>query len=376
MPEYLTQSDVSKLLKDKSEGARADAARKLGAQLQDGVMTASERRIAEDILRLMVNDAELRVREALSQSLKNCMLMPHDVAMSLARDEDTVALPILEASRLLTDDDLIEIIDSHNAAKQIAISTRKAVSAIVCDALIETKVEEAVSNLAANEGARITEKSMQRILDNHGDSERVQSGLTHRAKLPVTVSERLVTMVSEKLRDHLMSHHEFDPDVAADLILQVRERAVTGLLSPNSPERDVERLVKQLHDNDRLTPSLILRALCTGDMVFFEASLARRANVPTGNAQILIHDSGALGLMSLFEAANLPSKLYPAVQVAVHVADELQAEGAGDDRETFSRRMIERILTQYEEIESTDLEYILDRLSRLAGSDAPAPVIH
>ena len=53
-----------------------------------------------------------------------------------------------------------------------------------------------------------------------------------------------------------------------------------------------------------------------------------------------------------------------------------RAEGAGDDRETFSRRMIERILTQYEEIESTDLEYILDRLSRLTGSDAPAPVIH
>ena len=48
MTEYLTQTDVSKLLKDKSEGARANAARKLGAQLQDGVMTASERRIAEE----------------------------------------------------------------------------------------------------------------------------------------------------------------------------------------------------------------------------------------------------------------------------------------------------------------------------------------
>ena len=58
----------------------------------------------------MIKDAEVRVREALAQNLKENPDLPHDVALSLAQDVDQVALPILQFSDVLTDDDLIEII--------------------------------------------------------------------------------------------------------------------------------------------------------------------------------------------------------------------------------------------------------------------------
>ena len=65
----LTVEDVSKLLSNPSAEARAETAAKIAADFGEGDLTEAERQLAEDIFRMMVKDAEVRVREALSQNL-------------------------------------------------------------------------------------------------------------------------------------------------------------------------------------------------------------------------------------------------------------------------------------------------------------------
>ena len=72
----------------------------------------------------------------------------------------------------------------------------------------------------------------------------------------------------------------------------------------------------------RLTPSLVLRALCMGDMEFFEAALAVMAGIPVENAAILVHDGGKRGLTMLCGKAGLAAPpVLPVVHIAVDVAD-------------------------------------------------------
>lgn len=362
----LSQSDVTRLLENPSAEIRAETAQKIAADFGGGELSDSERHIAEDIFRVMVRDAEERVREALSVNLKDSDLVPHDVAMTLAQDVDSVALPMLEFTKVLSDEDLVEIIRTQNPEKQTAIAKRDAVSEEVSGALVETGNETVVATLVANDGAEIAESSMQEVLDTFADNDTIKDSMVQRSKLPVTVAERLVVMVSDKMRDHLVANHELAPDIASDLILQSRERATIGLLSPDTEHVDVESLIQQLDENGRLTPSIILRAVCMGDITFFEASLARRAGIPLANARKLVHDPGELGMKSLFTAANMPGALYPATRVALDVMQEMEFDGQDNDRERYSRRMLERILTQYEEINADDLEYLLGKLSKLA----------
>ncbi len=365
MTDMLRQSDVTRLLHDKSAESRTDTATKLAAHFQSGELTEEERRIAEDILRVMAHDAEVRVREALSLNLKESGAVPHDVAVALASDVDAVSLPMLEFSKVLNEADLVEIVRTQNVVKQKAIARREAVPSKVVDALVDTENEEVVAEVVSNEGAEMTANSMERVLDSFGENERIQTSMVRRTKLPVTIAERLVVLVSENLRDHLMVHHELSADVSGDLILQARERATMGLLSGGADQRDVESLVRQLDENGRLTPTIMLRALCMGDTTFFEAAMARRAGIPLTNAQILMHDEGPLGLKSVFDAAKMPASLFPAVRVAIRVASETEYDGGANDRERYSRRMLERILTQYEDIDADDLEYLLGKLSKL-----------
>jgi len=58
-----------------------------------------------------------------------------------------------------------------------------------------------------------------------------------------------------------------------------------------------------------------------------------------------------------------------AVRAAIDVSRELEYDGREHDRERYSRRMIERIMTQYDdlgvEFESDDLNYLLTKMSQL-----------
>ncbi len=367
MSATLTEADVVRLLTDPSGDTRAVTAEKIAKGIGSAALTERERVLAMDIVRAMVKDAEVRVREALSRNLKTSHDLPHDVAVSLARDVESVALPMLEFSTVLTDADLVEIVRRSSGSKQVAVARRKTVSATVAEALIESNNREAVATLVGNDGADLSEAALQRVIDSYGGHQAVQGSLVHRRDLPITVAERLVALVSESLREYLVTHHDLPAAMATDLVLESRERATVSLLPPGAESADVEQLVHQLRVNGRLTPSLMLRSLCMGDMALFEASLAALARTSIDNARILIHDGGNLGLKSLYMRAGLPERLYPAFRVAVDVWGETDFDGLERDRERHMCRMIERILTQFEDVGQENLDYLLKKLNQLAA---------
>lgn len=371
LKQKLTQQDVAVLLQDHSADVRADLASKLAQQYDAPDLTESERRLAEDIFRLMVKDAEVRVREALSVNLKESLILPHDVAASLAKDVNSVSLPMLEFSQILTPYDLIEIVRGHDPMLQTAIARRQHLPPDVADALVDEGDSDAVAALVGNDGASLSESTLMKIVDDFGDDERIQAPLVYRPQLPVTVSERLVLSVSEALQTYILKNHELPPDLAADLVMQSRERAIINLSSESS-ETSVERLVQQMEAHHRLTPSIILRAICMGDLTFFEYALSVRSGVPVSNTRTLVHDAGALGLKAIFNHARLPPSVYPACRAGVDTVREVDYDGGDHDRERYQRRVIERVLTRYGDLgvdfDGADLEYLLARMGQLPSS--------
>lgn len=367
----LTEDDVARLLDDPSTEHRVDTALKMAQGFNEDNLSDSEREMAEDIFRLMLKDAEVRVREALAQTLKENSAVPHDIALGLANDVVSVALPILRFSDVLTDADLIEIVHSQDVSRQVAISERNTVSEKVSSALVDTKNEEVVTSLIGNDGADISERDLGKVVDAFGDNEDIGNAMVLRPKLPVTIAERLVTLVSENMRIELAKRHDLGNNLAVDLILQIRERAIIGL-SEDGEEGDLEQLITQLNEKGRLTPTIILRALCMGDLDFFEAAIAELSGVQLENVRTLVHDKGQLGLQAVFKQAGLPINYYPAARAAIDVAAETQYDGGEDDRQRYSRRMIERILTQYGkygvEFEADDIEYLLAKMEDLPAN--------
>ncbi len=368
MSENLNSSDVARLLSEPTMENRAEAAQKVSAQFTVGNLSDEERKIAEDIFNIMVKDAEIRVREALSESLKNSDNIPHDIAVALANDVKEVSIPMLEFSEVLTDEDLTEIIKSQDADTQQAIASRATVSATLADQIVENSIDsDVVATLVKNEGAALEEATMDKVLDKYGEDETVNVPLANRAQLPIKVAERLVNLVSEQVRDHLVTHHEMSPNTVMDLFLNARERATANLIHDGDDELDFAGLVDQLYENGRLTETLVFRALCLGDVIFFELALAKCADVPIGNAYRLIHDRGDLGLKAVYEKCGFSSDLLPVVKVAIDVAKEMTSSAA-EDPLRYKSRMVERILTRCEKtVDAESFEYFI---TQIVGSEA------
>src|SRR3546814_886418 len=103
----------------------------------------------------------------------------------------------------------------------------------------------------------------------------------------------------------------------------------------------------------------------------FRSAMARLGNVQLKNAKKLIHEGGDLGLRSLYEKAKMPERLFSAVRAAVQILAEEDYDGGRNDRERFVSRIIERLLTQFEDPASKmtqdDIDYLMAKLRQLAA---------
>jgi uncharacterized protein (DUF2336 family) len=356
---------------DPTPEARADAAEKVAAEFAGRRLNDKEREIAKQILRIMANDTEIRVREALSEHLKQSPDLPHDVALSLASDDESVALPMLTYSEVLTDDDLIEIVNGPSPTKQVAVALRARVSAQVAGALLDTGNVVAAARLVANEGADLDEAALDRAMADYKENEEIADFIMRRSNLPAAVSEQLARALSRKIESHLVEKHDLPADAAEVLLRQVREGATMSLPGEGASDDELERLAEQLQADDRLTPSLLLQGLCMGDMNFFEAAMARLASIPVQNARILIHNKGTLGLESIYLRAGMPERMFFAVQAAVEAARETEYDGGRTGRRRYVEHLVERILAQSddsgERSGQDDIEYLMHKLRQLAA---------
>jgi uncharacterized protein (DUF2336 family) len=357
----LSPQDVERLLSEPSPEVRTELADKVAASLVEPGLAPGEIALAQEIVRILARDVEAKVRASVARGLRNSPHLPRDVAQKLADDIDVVALPLLAESLVLTDEDLVNLVRRGSASKHESIAGRPYLTESVSDALIIHAAEPAVAVLMGNHTAAIAEHSLSRAITRFADSDRVKQAMVLRPSLPITVSERLVALVSRELQQHLVKTHALPPGVASDIVLRSREHAIIRL-SMGTSEEELARMVAQMHHSGRLTPTLMLRALCTGDIAFFEAAMAVKGDVPVANAQLLIHEPSRRGLAALYRKAVMPEQLYEAIRTAVDVVDETRFDGDARDLERFRARVISRVLTLTESIDPSDADYLVDKL--------------
>lgn len=357
----LTQDDVRRLLSEPDSESRAEVAAKLAASHSSGAFQQTELLVAEQIFRLLLRDTETRVRAALAEGLKDDPTAPKDVMVALASDEESIARPVLESSEVLNDEDLLDIIRSHEEiTKHIAIANRKGVSNMVSAALVETKNADVVNHLVQNETANISDRSMKKIIDDHGASEDIVGNLVQRSNLPVTVVENLLNIVSDTVAQELKGKYNGVSEKLEREAQKARESMTLKLLDTTTDEDEVQKLVDQLHESGRLSPSIILTGLCRGNFTFFELSLAKVAGIPASNARKLIHDKGDLGFQSLYKKAGLPESMFDPCKLVLAVMHEMHEHNElRPGNINFANRVVEKLFIRANGREVDNMAYII-----------------
>ncbi len=287
------QADVM-LARDVDDEVRCDLARKIARLVPE--LDESERlnlrELTIEILEILAQDQLPRVRQILAEELKHSSGAPRHVIQRLARDiELVVAAPILEYSPLLSDADLLEIIESVPVQAALsAISRRQRVSASVADAIVESYDEAAVAGLLANPSAQIREETLDRIIDRAPDVEPWHEPLVRWPELSVRAIRRIAGFVASSLVNVLIEEHELDEATAAELTRAVRRRLNEG---DEAGEGDGGERARRAFELATLDDELICRELDEGGRDFVRQGLALKAELALSVvARILDSGSG------------------------------------------------------------------------------------
>ena len=80
----LSDDDIKRLVRSSNADDRAVATHKICRVMERSELGAGERAAAQEIIRMLAQDAAELVRRALAVTLRTSELLPHDVAMRLA----------------------------------------------------------------------------------------------------------------------------------------------------------------------------------------------------------------------------------------------------------------------------------------------------
>ncbi len=109
----------------------------------------------DEVLCQLVEMVEAEARAEVAQILAPLSRAPGTVVMRLANDDVEVAAPLLEFSSVLSDDDLIELIESQTEGHRFAIAGRSPVADRVSSSICHHSDKDTISKLIDNEDAII-----------------------------------------------------------------------------------------------------------------------------------------------------------------------------------------------------------------------------
>ncbi len=359
----LTAELITRLREENSPSVRQETVALLTAEFNQPDLQPGEQQLAESIFRIMAHDTDVAVRRVLAEGLKDNFSVPSELALTLARDVAEVATPMLHYSLVFTDQELIDIARSQPEAWQQAIARRQTISAPVSDALVETGNENVVVTLVRNHGADISDDTSNKVIDRFSHSEGVMTGLVQRPNFPPKLAERLIAVVSESIRQRLAALTDLPSAITNQLIARGQEAMTLDIAAPDEKQAHLQRLVRHLDLKGRLTPSLILRSLCTGHLGFFETATARRAGIAPDNAHALIASGDEKGAAALCKAAKLPRSVAIVVVSAAKIHTDITDPDSPEGRLAFQAELIEQCRPRYPDLIAGKPETLIAKLA-------------
>ncbi|MGZ8364236.1 MAG: DUF2336 domain-containing protein [Caulobacteraceae bacterium] len=257
-----------------------DSARSAGA-----LDARSLQALLSDIFMALVVQAEHDIRRRLAEKLAHADWAPPALINVLSLDEIEIAKPIIAASPILQDRDLIRLLVEASIEHQIEVARRPCLSTIVVDAVLAQDEPAVLTALAGNETADITPVGMARLVEASRRNASIRAPLARHPALTDQLAQKLYLWVGQTLRKSLSSRFRIDP-TAMDAALgeSVREafegkvwgEPAKGAAAPSAEDLEMEqRLIDKLHGAGQLRCGYLLRALREGKLSLFENALGK-----------------------------------------------------------------------------------------------------
>lgn len=310
-------------------------------ELCEGVQAINPEEVAAvqtplaDLFMSLVVEAEREVRIRLADRIAAAAWAPPALVNVLALDEIEIARPVIAASPLLKDEDLIRLLVQATLDHQVEVALRANISPLVVDAILEGGDPIVLTALASNATAEIGPVALGRLVEESRRAPGLRSPLARHPRLTPDLAERLYAWVGDSLKAAIA--HRFQIDAAA-LDRAVAEtlrdihaaHAAPAMAAAEDREAMEHRLVDKLHDAGQLRTGYLLRALREHKLSLFEAALSKLSGLPPEVVRICVDGDRPEQLALACLSAGIDRSVYPTVLDLVRQLNGGRPAGAAE----------------------------------------------
>jgi uncharacterized protein (DUF2336 family) len=183
----------------------------------------------DEALCLLAELVEVEARAQVAKVIAPLQRAPGTVVVKLANDQIEVAQPLLEFSNVLSDDDLIEIVETRSEAHRMAIAGRAMVNERVGDAIVEHGEASSVIRLVRNANAEFAEATLQKLVKRASRDADIAADLRNRPEIDWDALRGEIDSVADKVLESLGEvEGRLDPVTAGKVNAVVYKRIRNG----------------------------------------------------------------------------------------------------------------------------------------------------
>lgn len=335
---------------------------------KEGVPKSEREQVVPVVLKLAV-DPVTDVRRALAEGLSGLADLHADILFSIISDDDAIALPFLAATPALNHWHMLAILRVGDEARQASVVLRPDISAEAIAHAVKSTPLPICLLLFENPAVKLDDQQYHALYARFGHSGDMTERLLGCSDLPLDIRIMQAKRASNRMHQLMAERGWLPANDAAELVADAEETAVLRILIEASDE-ELARLVSFLVSKAMLTPSIIVRAACLGEMHVVERALSHLAGVPVTRARDMMRGKGLTGFKGLFGKSGLPQSCFWILQAACDVATDEAEEGITLDSEDFGRRVIEALMTRYEALPLKERSRHLEYVGRFAADRA------
>ena len=310
---------------------------------QAGERTASHPVVQELLSAIfmgLVIEAERDLRRRLAEKLAHAEWAPPALINVLALDEIEIARPVIAASPVLQDQDLIRLLIEATIEHQIEVARRPNLGREVVAEILRQGEPAVLTALAGNPTAAVVDEDLRALVAMARRVAALRTPLAQHPKLTNELALQLYVWVGQAMRQALTGRFRFDP-AALDHALAESVREAHGGFRPQDDSlvivaREGEReemegrLVEKLHSAGQLRAGYLVRALREGRLTLFALALAKLGGFAPEQIRQAI-DSGRPELLGLACAAvGVDRSAFPTILQMVRTLNAGRPGGAAE----------------------------------------------
>lgn len=203
----LESTQILEELQTLSDTKSSDSRRKLLHRITDLFEITSDEQndshteAFDHIMDTLAYELEVSVRAEFADRLAEIPNAPGNLTKKLALDEIEIARPVLQKSKQLSDEFLIQVAETQSQDHLMAIASRPEITTNVTDVLVNRGNERVLENVTSNKGASLSRESFEKLTQHANTNAALNNLLEGRKDTPDDLMEVIKTRVIEKIKE-------------------------------------------------------------------------------------------------------------------------------------------------------------------------------